>query len=191
MLLRAYTRWCDHNGLSIKLIIHQDHPEAGLWIAVLLIDGDASQLVTETGVHRKLAPTSFSSEPKIVSSSAIVWCYPVNEDSGIEVATEYFGARPGGGGGSPPYAQSTASTGVLNAQLRYDSRDRGEVEKYLSIVLKSRPHPFDPIAFNIRRGWRLSPTFYGKLYPNGEITYDPFDFETYMDGGRIWGPVYA
>lgn len=192
MLLRAYTKWCDYNGLSIKLITYQDNPEAGIEYAIALINGDASRLIQENGVHRRLAVSALLiAEPKVCSSTAIVWCYPVNEGSDIEVVTKYFGARPGGGGGSPPFIEAIASTGTLRRSLRSNGSDRHESEELLSLVLKSRPHPLDLMAFEIRRGWRLHPEFYGTLYPNGEITYDPFDFETYMQGGRMWGPVYA
>ncbi len=86
MLMRMYSRWAEMHGHKVELVGSLPGEEAGIKYAVLKIMGPNSYgwLKTESGVHRLVRMSPFSSAGKRHTSFASAWVYPV-VDQNIEV----------------------------------------------------------------------------------------------------------
>jgi hypothetical protein len=182
MLCRAFTRWCDRNSITCNSVSTEDERWSGMarYIPIIL-EGDASQLVGESGLHRRRARSIFHNEDTIVESVVDVQCYQANESNDVELTFEYIGARPGGGGGSPAFVKAISSIGVLRSPV-YRNESREKVEADLGLILRSRPAA--PVI-STTRSWCLGSTFYGLCAPNG-YTDNRQDWVDFMEGDRLW-----
>ncbi len=81
MLLRMFTRWCENNDFSVK-IIDLLEAEGGVKSVTLQISGDYAYgyLQGETGIHRLVRISPFDSSKRRHTSFASVYCSPVIED---------------------------------------------------------------------------------------------------------------
>lgn len=83
MLLKMYTRWAEDHGYKVSVIDHLAGEEAGLKSVTVKIEGSKAYgwLRTESGVHRLVRISPFSSGGKRHTSFAGVWVYPIVDDS--------------------------------------------------------------------------------------------------------------
>jgi len=86
MLVRMYTRWCEREGYSVKLIDYQPGDEAGIRSATLVVEGEFAYgyLSSESGVHRLVRISPFGAMGKRQTSFASVFIYP-QLDEKIEI----------------------------------------------------------------------------------------------------------
>ncbi len=81
MLLRMFTRWCETNNFSVK-ILDLLEAEGGVKSVTIQINGEYAYgyLQGETGVHRLVRISPFDSSKRRHTSFASVYCSPVIED---------------------------------------------------------------------------------------------------------------
>ncbi len=81
MLLRMFTRWCETNDFSVK-ILDLLEAEGGVKSVTIQINGEYAYgyLQGETGVHRLVRISPFDSSKRRHTSFASVYCSPVIED---------------------------------------------------------------------------------------------------------------
>ena len=86
MLLRMYTRWCERQGLDVKMIDVLEGEEAGIRNATLLVRGRYAygRLKGESGVHRLVRISPFDAARRRHTSFCAVDVYPEVDDT-IEV----------------------------------------------------------------------------------------------------------
>jgi peptide chain release factor 2 len=104
MLLRMYTRFCERNKLSAKMIDHQKGNEAGIKNAILNISGKNAYgvLKSESGIHRLVRISPFDSNKRRHTSFASVLVSPEVEESPVEIKPDDLRIdtyRSGGAGG--------------------------------------------------------------------------------------------
>lgn len=88
MLLRMYTRWAERHKYKVSILSMLSGEEAGVKCVTLKIEGVNvyGWLKTESGVHRLVRISPFSSGDKRHTSFASVWVYPmINDDIVIEI----------------------------------------------------------------------------------------------------------
>jgi peptide chain release factor 2 len=88
MLLRMYTRWCDEHNFKFEIIDSLDGEETGVKSVTLKIAGENAYgwLKSESGVHRLVRISPFSSTGKRHTSFASVWVYPqIDTNINIEI----------------------------------------------------------------------------------------------------------
>lgn len=87
-LYRMYTRWIDKKGYKAQVIDYQPGDEAGLKGATLSVSGNNCYgfLKVESGVHRLVRISPFSSTGKRHTSFASVFVYPeIKDDIHVEI----------------------------------------------------------------------------------------------------------
>ena len=87
-LYRMYTRWIDKKGYKVQVIDYQPGDEAGLKGATLSVSGTNcyGYLKVESGVHRLVRISPFSSTGKRHTSFASVFVYPeIKDDIHVEI----------------------------------------------------------------------------------------------------------
>jgi len=86
MLYRLYTRWCDQNRFSIKVVNFQSGDEAGIKDVSFEVNGPYAygHLIAEAGVHRLVRISPFDTNGKRHTSFASVFIYPILDDD-IEI----------------------------------------------------------------------------------------------------------
>ncbi len=105
MLLRMYLRWCERQGFDAELVDRQEHEEAGIKSATVLIKGQFAYgyLRAEAGVHRLVRISPFDSNARRQTSFASVECVPeFDEEIEVEINPEDLRVdtyRAGGAGG--------------------------------------------------------------------------------------------
>ena len=79
MLYRLYTRWCDQNRFSIKVVNFQSGDEAGIKDVSFEVNGPYAygNLIAEAGVHRLVRISPFDTNGKRHTSFASVFIYPI------------------------------------------------------------------------------------------------------------------
>ncbi|MDD4796803.1 MAG: peptide chain release factor 2 [Eubacteriales bacterium] len=91
MLYRAYTRWCERRGFSVKLLDLLDGEEAGIKSVSFLVEGSNAYgfLKAEKGVHRLVRISPFDSNARRHTSFASVEVMPeVENDADIQIRPE-------------------------------------------------------------------------------------------------------
>lgn len=83
MLLRMYTRWAEKHKYKVTVVDILNGEEAGIKGVTIKIDGLNAYgwLRTESGIHRLVRISPFSSTGKRHTSFASVWVFPVIDDS--------------------------------------------------------------------------------------------------------------
>ncbi len=88
MLYRMYTRWCNQNDFSVKILDLITDTEAGIKTVSMLIEGDYAYgyLKAEKGVHRLVRISPFDSSGKRHTSFASVDIMPeMDEETSVEI----------------------------------------------------------------------------------------------------------
>ncbi len=91
MLLRMYTRWCEHAGFGVEMLDHQAAEEAGIKDATLSVTGRHAYglLRCERGIHRLVRISPFDANHRRHTSFASVYVLPeIDEDITIEIRPE-------------------------------------------------------------------------------------------------------
>lgn len=86
MLLRMYTRWCEKNGHTVKIVDMQEGDEVGVKSCTLEIEGEYAYgyLKSENGVHRLVRLSPFNAQNKRQTSFTSVFVAPLVDDT-IEI----------------------------------------------------------------------------------------------------------
>lgn len=86
MLLRMYTRWCEHRGFKVEQISLSPGEEAGIKSVTLIVTGDYAYglMNAEKGTHRLVRISPFNANGKRQTSFAQVDVVPMLDDK-IEV----------------------------------------------------------------------------------------------------------
>jgi len=86
MLFRMYTRWCENNEMSYKILDFLAGEEAGIKSVTIGIEGEYvyGKLKTEVGVHRLVRLSPFDSNKRRHTSFSSVFVYPDIENE-IEI----------------------------------------------------------------------------------------------------------
>jgi len=88
MLYRLYTRWCERQSFTTKILDYQPGDEAGIKDVSLEITGEYAYgyLKADAGVHRLVRISPFDSNSRRHTSFASVFVYPlVDDDIEIEI----------------------------------------------------------------------------------------------------------
>ncbi len=105
MCLRMYLRWCEVSEFEADLIERQDHEEAGIKSATLLVKGQFAYgyLKSETGTHRLVRISPFDAQNRRQTSFCAVDVTPeFGEDIEVEIKEDDLRIdtyRAGGAGG--------------------------------------------------------------------------------------------
>ncbi len=78
MLLRMYTRWCEHKGFKVAMVDYQPGDEAGIKGATFTVTGTNAfgYLKVESGVHRLVRISPFNANGKRQTSFSSVFVSP-------------------------------------------------------------------------------------------------------------------
>ena len=105
MVLRMYLRYCEEADFEVDLIERQDHDEAGIKSATLLVKGQFGfgYLQSETGAHRLVRISPFDAQNRRQTSFCAVGVTPeFDEDLAVEIKDDDLRIdtyRAGGAGG--------------------------------------------------------------------------------------------
>lgn len=105
MLLRMYLRWAEENDFGTEIIDHQEHEEAGIKSATVLVKGQFAYgyLRSELGVHRLVRISPFDAQNRRHTSFCSVEVVPEFDESiEVEVNSDDLRVdtyRAGGAGG--------------------------------------------------------------------------------------------
>ena len=105
ILLRMYLRWCERNDFEAEIIDEQQHEEAGIKSATVLVKGQFAYgyLRSELGVHRLVRISPFDAANRRHTSFCSVDVVPeFDEDIEIEISSDDLRVdtfRAGGAGG--------------------------------------------------------------------------------------------
>lgn len=105
MLLRMYTRWCEHRGFKVEQISLSPGEEAGIKSVTLIVTGDYAYglMNAEKGTHRLVRISPFNANGKRQTSFAQVDVVPMLDDkievdiNPVDLRIDTF--RSGGAGG--------------------------------------------------------------------------------------------
>ncbi len=91
MLLRMYTRWCEHNNFKYEIVDYISGDEAGIKTVSLEITGEFAYgyLKSEIGIHRLVRISPFNAQGKRQTSFASVYvCAEIMDDIEVEINTK-------------------------------------------------------------------------------------------------------
>ena len=90
MLLRMYTRYCEAEDWSFKLMEVAAGDEAGIKSATIEVDADYAYgyMKGESGVHRLVRISPFDAQNRRHTACASVFVYPLIEDQDFDVVIE-------------------------------------------------------------------------------------------------------
>ncbi len=88
MLFRMYTRWCEKEGHTVKVLDYQPGEEAGIKSVTISVEGDYAYgyLKAENGIHRLVRISPFDANARRHTSFAAVYSVPeIDDDIEIEI----------------------------------------------------------------------------------------------------------